>query len=90
MAEMCPMELLGQHIAELRPLDPLGAARPLDPLGAATAFPWPLRVHRSQVLSPASRGACSHAAPHRTLSPCPALGTSWLAPWCTPPLCVCL
>lgn len=62
MAEMCPPKLSGQHIAELHPL---------DPLGAAAAFPWPLRVHRSQVLSPASQGACSHAAPQQTLSLCP-------------------
>lgn len=63
MAEMCPMELPGQLIAELCPL---------DPLGAAAAFPWLLCVHRSQVLSPASRGVCRHAAPHQTLSLCPA------------------
>lgn len=55
------MEFPGQCTADLHPL---------DPLGAAATFPWLLRVRRSQVLSPASRGACSHAAPHQTQSPC--------------------
>lgn len=81
------MELPGQHIAELRPS---------DPFGAAAAFPWPLRVHRSQALSPASRGACSPAAPHQPLSPCPAqpfsggiLAGTAVHSSCAYPVCAC-
>lgn len=57
-AEMRAAEPPGQHIAELCSS---------DPFRAAAAFPRPSRVRRSrrsQALSPASRDARSHAAPH--------------------------
>lgn len=74
MAEMCLMELPGQHFTLWIPLGLL-----LLSLG-------PSRVRRSQELSPAPRvsaAAMQHRpkpCPHAWLSP--ALGVSWLASWC--------
>lgn len=73
-AEMPTAELLGQHIAELFPS---------DPFGAAAAFPWLLCVCRFQVLSPASQDARS-TTPRQTLSPCLGSAPLWGHPGCHP------